>query len=775
MMAATNHSRSADPWSLTTQSHSKESVISSSSNATYSEISGSTSFDAQATIHVQEMLEKLESFLFRESPSLTGNTQLSEECEEWSHFFPHIRIRGINQAPQKDQGYDIIPRTKARACSPYLYVPPNPSRAFRMEGIKIPKEAIVRKNPPLITTSNEISTIQEQSLFAWETCGDFNAPSHPHQKTHIRIATKLRLRLPSSIPISIAATSASSSSNAMTGLEALRSGLSDLVQEIGSLSASSFGLALVPSSSFNGGSDDKYIQRSATLQLKQSMSSDLSLVFVHWKSGLTASSGEDRNFEDVEERGIDRMCVYDILAIFKDTEFSIFEVHSQSLSNFLSSQPIGLDVYLVYDATDLPEIVNCEEIFSIDGEVEEYFAQDDLEDSTSDPIPPSRHAYSIRKRGLPPVTPNASIRQDIMSHFFDDLWSEVIPLFHPLLSRYEDDHSSRPTTTTPTPHKKPRHPQLPQQRFPQTRGIGKRNSADINNFSNYFSDEDDDSITDENHMNNNNFSSDDEYDDSLARGKLLSSAMTIKSVPLQKRESSAAVTRRSIDSIASVEAGVAAMVYGSRPGSARPVSSGRLVSVVQNGGGGTRPASGRGLDMYQQALHGSNATGRLQSAASGSGAGGGNPKTARSAAVRRSSTGMRLTPFSAMPPIGGSASISMNDVLFGTRYSRPLFPSESIQSATRRMGMEILSSFILSDFFIPSEANNGRPSTSHGIPSSSTNSASSKRLPPIRMSHSMAHQQELDAIENVALSTLSRANNHNSSSALTQSPKNVSY
>jgi hypothetical protein len=40
-----------------------------------------------------------------------------------------------------------------------------------------------------------------------------------------------------------------------------------------------------------------------------------------------------------------------------------------------------------------------------------------------------RSYYSKKQRGLPPVTPIASIRNDILNHLFDDVWSEVCALF----------------------------------------------------------------------------------------------------------------------------------------------------------------------------------------------------------------------------------------------------------------------------------------------------------------------------------------------------------
>ncbi|KAJ3023463.1 UNVERIFIED_CONTAM: hypothetical protein HDU68_008601 [Siphonaria sp. JEL0065] len=789
MTASSNRQRSIDPlWSSTTgQSHSKESAI-SSSNATYSEISGSTinqrildyapssnwssasteqSFDAQATIHVQEMLEKLEAFLFRETQSLAGNTQLSEECEEWSHLFPHIRIRGHNQTPQKDQGYDLIPRTKTRACSPYFYIPPCTSRAFRVEGIKLPIESVVRQNPVLVTRVSDdteggvVGGVEEESLFDWRGGGGLDA-------VDMLIGSGGVEWKPHSIPISVTATSASfPSATGLSGLESLKAGLSDL----GTVDSNTFALAVVPSESITG-REEAYVQRSASFEL---VGAGMALVFVHWGTPVPVSK------EDQEEKSVqantrvlgdgDQICAYDVLAAFKvgifhlhdksieaiqkDTDLSIYEIYAPSLATFLHSTPKSLDIYLIFDATENPDIVNCEEIFLADGEVEEYFAHDDMEDSNSDPIPPSRQAYSIRKRGLPPVTPNASIRQDIMSHVFDDLWSEVIPLFQPLLSNYRDEEPST-TNSTPTPHKKPptttnhlnnnQHQNPRHSRTTASHNHPNKRGGDLNNnFSNYFSD--DENEFDQVGEDIEDDEQDEDEDDGLFPRdceKLLS-AMTIKSLPLQRRESSARAVSssfmgKSFENIASVEAlvggGGYGGAYGSRPSSARPVSTGGRLAAAPNGG--ARPASGRGFDMYQQALQGS-VVGRMQSAASGVPNSGVKSAAARSAAIKRSSTGMRLTPLSSMPPIGGSASISMNDVLFGTS-----------------IGINSLKPH--------GEPHSGRPSTSHGVSSVSSGgvnggSANSKRLPPIRLSLSLQQQDLMDM--------------PTSSVSLTQSPKSM--
>eukprot|EP01137_Pigoraptor_chileana_P037687 Opistho-2@35170 len=71
-----------------------------------------------------------------------------------------------------------------------------------------------------------------------------------------------------------------------------------------------------------------------------------------------------------------------------------------------------------------------EEIFAIDGDVEENFAKD--ESDTDGFLGHSTGNY--RRGGFPPLSPNACVRDAVNSQIFDHLWTEMLPLLRPLLT-----------------------------------------------------------------------------------------------------------------------------------------------------------------------------------------------------------------------------------------------------------------------------------------------------------------------------------------------------
>ncbi|KAI9339559.1 hypothetical protein DFJ73DRAFT_568180 [Zopfochytrium polystomum] len=289
-----------------------------------------------------------------------------------------------------------------------------------------------------------------------------------------------------------------------------------------------------------------------------------------------------------------------------------------------------------------------------------------------------------RRRGIPPVTPKASIRQDMMGYLFDDMWSEVMPFFQPAVIRGDD---------------------IPLK------------DANVSSTICAINDEDDEDTS---------------LIDSVDP---LMKAITIRPVSLQKRESSArtrsSVARNYLSSsedftygahrspsthsslaqnlesalLAAITNVTASSVDGqqSRPTSARPLSA-RIAGSV-------RPSSARNLESLMQAgpgvassatnnpqvQNGGQSGGRLQSAAGIRAGAGRNWKS-------RNNAGMRLLPLASMPPVASGpsngSSSSLHDLVFGT--------SMTLAKTSQAQGWE-----------------GSRPSTSVG--------SSSKRLPPIRM------------------------------------------
>ncbi|NXA17151.1 F149A protein, partial [Ibidorhyncha struthersii] len=77
-----------------------------------------------------------------------------------------------------------------------------------------------------------------------------------------------------------------------------------------------------------------------------------------------------------------------------------------------------------------------EEIYDVDGKMEEYLAFDNKElDDESWEQKKMRLAEKRSKRGIPPVSPNACIKDAVASEVFDHIWSNVIGILEELIKK----------------------------------------------------------------------------------------------------------------------------------------------------------------------------------------------------------------------------------------------------------------------------------------------------------------------------------------------------
>ncbi|KAI8618357.1 hypothetical protein BC830DRAFT_951173 [Chytriomyces sp. MP71] len=423
-------------------------------SSTWSNASTEQSFDAQATIHVQDMLEKLEMYMYKESMSLAGNKLLGEECEEWSLLFPHLRVRGINPSPHKDQGFELLSRdpiSDGRPCSPYFYVPEcsqSSKSALKMNGIALPNQSIAPRNEkPPPDCSNLANEWQEMSAFTWDDAlqdicnGKVQWSILQLKRLKLADNTDARSITPtqddphsfrgsgSLISVNVLA----SGTGKQNSMEALRSALS--TSDIDSKDHV-FGLALV---------DASYLISTVSASNDDHLPEGPVICFVHWSfkkdsshvilmldadeddTSETSNSppGTDKSpvVSDVDCTQILGINVYDVMFHFMDMNASIVEVYAPSLRHFISN-PLKIQSFQVYSTRNTGIDSNedsLEEIFGIDGDVEEYFARDDMDDLDKD----LGVSHPSPKKGLFPVSPRAAIRQDIISHLFDDIWTEV--------------------------------------------------------------------------------------------------------------------------------------------------------------------------------------------------------------------------------------------------------------------------------------------------------------------------------------------------------------
>ncbi|NXL37272.1 F149A protein, partial [Glaucidium brasilianum] len=77
-----------------------------------------------------------------------------------------------------------------------------------------------------------------------------------------------------------------------------------------------------------------------------------------------------------------------------------------------------------------------EEIYDVDGKIEEYFAFDNKELVDERWEQKKRHLAEKRsKRGIPPVSPNACIKDAVASEVFDHMWNNVIGILEELIKK----------------------------------------------------------------------------------------------------------------------------------------------------------------------------------------------------------------------------------------------------------------------------------------------------------------------------------------------------
>ncbi|KAI8908171.1 hypothetical protein DFJ77DRAFT_474037 [Powellomyces hirtus] len=666
-------------------------------------------YDAKATAQVQEMLEHLETFLYHESRGLEGNRELLEECEEWSSLFPHLRIRGHQLMPTGDIGYEAISRSELRSHSPYFFIPESPAEDKSshvlqsahqhipsVEGIGLGSD-IIGKKPKTYQNDRERhhdiniqdTSLIAQSVFDWShkkteealtAISDVNIQS-PASRWHLfryqaapqdcaeaAEPDEEEDRCPTPTPDNPYPQPVRPTSMKKYAVEAIAAGNGEfdaMRKHLGTLTKDGDGsryFALIK----------QRRSKRSSVSVSKNGSVDWVVSFVSWMSekegkstALDTADTRTSSFPDrrpsVDESAMPVLTVYDVLPMLQGIDCVIQEYVSPSLESLwlITEEQLNASMCVIDDGQMSWLNDNMEEVFAIDGEVEEWFACDNqtIEDAEDDKK--IKH-HSHRRRALPPVTPNASIRQDIVGHLFDDIWSEMIPVFHPLLKSLSSDMSS--------------------------------------------DDDDEDSILIGDHGKL-------AFDEILLRqfgdgGDGLLSAMTIRPVSLQKRESSARI-RSTLDAngIPSNMPSMFEVYPSSRPTSARPTSA-RPTSA--------RPTSGRNMDMHGHPAH-QNHPSRMQTAAS---------NKASSYNWKRSNPGMRLLPLPAVPGPGNMTALSngLNDMIYGT----------SIGIGSMKTP-------------ISHAWENSRPSTS--IPGSNS---TTKRLPPIRGIVANPHEQAAEAAGKVA-------------------------
>ncbi|XP_045053082.2 protein FAM149A isoform X1 [Desmodus rotundus] len=92
------------------------------------------------------------------------------------------------------------------------------------------------------------------------------------------------------------------------------------------------------------------------------------------------------------------------------------------------------------DCTGVADPMACsplqEEVYDVEGKIEEYFAFDQKEDDDERPGQKSAQHYRTRhKHALPPVSPHDCIKDAVAAEVFDRVWANVVEILEKLISK----------------------------------------------------------------------------------------------------------------------------------------------------------------------------------------------------------------------------------------------------------------------------------------------------------------------------------------------------
>ncbi|KAM5312915.1 protein FAM149A isoform 2-T2 [Glossophaga mutica] len=92
------------------------------------------------------------------------------------------------------------------------------------------------------------------------------------------------------------------------------------------------------------------------------------------------------------------------------------------------------------DCTGMADLMACsslqEEVYDMEGKIEEYFAFDRKEDDDERPGQKPAHRYRMwHKHGLPPVSPHDCIKDAVAAEVFDRVWTNMVEILEKLIRK----------------------------------------------------------------------------------------------------------------------------------------------------------------------------------------------------------------------------------------------------------------------------------------------------------------------------------------------------
>ncbi|KAI8902766.1 hypothetical protein BC833DRAFT_572446 [Globomyces pollinis-pini] len=394
-------------------------------------------YDIKATREVTEMVDQLGNLLYQDEGSSIDNLDLLDECKQWTTLFPHLRIRGVQLIPSKETGFQFISNnTDVRALSPYFRIPAveleNPD-VLQIQGIKIPNEAFncdesLQKSSDLKDVETNGNCFPTRKCVEWsdQSTNFFRKIERSPDKRlwgifQVQKYEDVEDRAPTPTPNIYGEDRSTTPTPSnpyidQSNLEKYHFHIEFLKEGVGDVKSLQEATRIISSSV---SSNEIF---AISLNHQSQVDNQPAIMLHTWNSPSlvhenTLINTIDLNLNIENERGENIISLADITDIFRN--FQLNEVQSRSLESFISEdfQCTGAQTF----TTDV-----------LHGIVDEYFAFDAILPELTRPLSSESAAPDTSLDSL-------NAKKDLIHTIFDDLWSEVYPKFHPIVTKLADD------------------------------------------------------------------------------------------------------------------------------------------------------------------------------------------------------------------------------------------------------------------------------------------------------------------------------------------------
>ncbi|KAJ2999076.1 hypothetical protein HDV02_003606 [Globomyces sp. JEL0801] len=356
--------------------------------------------------------------------------------DETEQLKPNDRIRGVQLIPSKETGFQFISNnTDVRALSPYFRIPAveleNPD-VLQIQGIKIPNEAFncdesLQKSSDLKDVETNGNCFPTRKCVEWsdQSTNFFRKIERSPDKRlwgifQVQKYEDVEDRAPTPTPDIYGEDRSTTPTPSnpyidQSNLEKYHFHIEFLKEGVGDVKSLQEATRIISSSV---SSNEIF---AISLNHQSQVDNQPAIMLHTWNSPSlvhenTLINTIDFNLNIENERGENIISLADITDIFRN--FQLNEVQSRSLESFISEdfQCTGAQTF----TTDV-----------LHGIVDEYFAFDAILPELTRPLSSESAAPDTSLDSL-------NAKKDLIHTIFDDLWSEVYPKFHPIVTKLAD-------------------------------------------------------------------------------------------------------------------------------------------------------------------------------------------------------------------------------------------------------------------------------------------------------------------------------------------------